>query len=786
MSGCAWTVSDWGDCSHACGPGVRLREANCSSGSTADCAHVERPLDRQDCGLGTGNCNWTAGAWGACSATLCGSRGTRLREVTCPSAEGIAGCHAVRPIAVEECLASTACSWRVSEWSSCQSECGWGTQVRSVSCQGVSEDGCSGPRPADSRECYGSAGCRWWLSSWSECNSTCGEGVQLREVVCDGECEGPGPSSSRACHRASSCTWAPGDWADCSVDCGAGVQLRSVVCTGGADEDCLGSARPPERRECHATSGCLWTTGAWSICSAACGAGTEQRTVACTSGHEADCEQAARPSATRPCTEAQGCSWRTAAWSACSASCGTGLRSRDVRCTGTDAASCEGEGPESSQPCTSEDGCGWAVGSWSGCNVLCRQGVQQRNVSCQRDDASECQSGPPTWQYCYADSGCEWLAFDWGACSDPCGLGTRTRDVRCTGASASLCRQTKPVDVEPCNGTVGCEWRVSHWSECNDTCGPETRQVRCLAAHAGGCLGEAPVAARACSAANCTRNTSAVARFSLALQLPEPVSEAMQAEVLESARIAVADVLEVPLSSVRVWIVPRGGSADIADAVGGVGRRLGTLLQLLAEVARLATGQLRLLASPAGHSLLSRRLGQELAPRGINASGLSLVVDPSTEGPAEPPAGPEAPGRTRSSDGAVGGTVAAITVTVAAASMSLAGLLACRSCMQRGKYAKQVAPETTKVMVAAAVPNELQAGSVALEVQSKLEALQARPQSKIASSGGLAAARQGAPPPAAPASTVRAPHRPAPQLPEQPQVPPVSARLPRGRSQSGH
>ena len=189
-------------------------------------------------------------------------------------------------------------------------------------------------------------------------------------------------------------SWSVSPWSMCSASCGVGVQTRSVTCqsTSGssvavADALCVPlGARPVTAQVCTAPmcNTFSWRTTAWSSCSVTCGKGLQWRTVFCVSNEDGAAQQdaACLPTASKPPTT-QECSsdacptfsWRVGAWSACPATCGTGVQIRSVQCRGSDNTvaadnfcTVSGAKPVNAQlcsasPCVSH---AWSAAEWVG------------------------------------------------------------------------------------------------------------------------------------------------------------------------------------------------------------------------------------------------------------------------------------------------------------------------------------------------------------------------------------------------------------------------------------
>ncbi|XP_013401718.1 hemicentin-1-like [Lingula anatina] len=173
------------------------------------------------------------------------------------------------------------------------------------------------------------------------------------------------------------CKW--GDWSPCDAPCGGGIQRRSMDCC-----DCTPrvAIRSCNRDPCP-VDGAWGPWSAFGACSRSCGGGEQIRTRSCNSPPVAgDGQPCQGPSAEIQACNDQGCpvdgQWGDwcCSWSACSATCGGGQRTRTRQCSNpapaNGGADCVGSGIEeemcNTQPCPTDGG--WSNWSdWSACNV---------------------------------------------------------------------------------------------------------------------------------------------------------------------------------------------------------------------------------------------------------------------------------------------------------------------------------------------------------------------------------------------------------------------------------
>ncbi len=118
-------------------------------------------------------------------------------------------------------------------------------------------------------------------SDWGSCSKSCGGGLQYRTkttTACDGTYTTT--TQSQVCNTQSCCTGPTvtySDWGACSASCGGGLQYRTKYI-----KNCDGTVtESQESQVCNSQACCtdpdVKTYGDWSACSASCGGGTKTR-----------------------------------------------------------------------------------------------------------------------------------------------------------------------------------------------------------------------------------------------------------------------------------------------------------------------------------------------------------------------------------------------------------------------------------------------------------------------------------------------------------------------------
>ncbi|KAG9336785.1 hypothetical protein JZ751_003133 [Albula glossodonta] len=255
--------------------------------------------------------------------------------------------------------------------------------------------------------------------------------------------------------RLESYFWSYGSWSECSKDCGTGYQSRLVYCAidneAYPDYLCASLPRPLSNRTCN--------------------------TQSCPQTHRM--AYLYRPQLWRPSERPRAFvySWKMGEWSTCSAACGGGSQGRTVQCISYDGsgprvvedAVCAAYTPQplSQQACNQQQCAEYAASGWSTCSVTCGVGQQMREVACVgaggarlEDYACSSRPRPHHTQPCQM-AACHrriaWHIGDWGLCSKSCGSGLRERQVICSDKERNLygaehCNShRKPATVEKCN-----------------------------------------------------------------------------------------------------------------------------------------------------------------------------------------------------------------------------------------------------------------------------------------------------------------------------------------------
>ncbi|XP_068595155.1 spondin-1-like [Brachionichthys hirsutus] len=213
-------------------------------------------------------------------------------------------------------------------------------------------------------------------------------------------------------------------------------------------------------------------------------------------------------------------------WSACSVSCGMGMRSREryVKQYPEDGSLCQLHAEES-EKCVVNAECSpsscvvteW--GEWDPCSVLCGVGMRRRErmVKMPPVDGSMCKAEVAEVEKCMMPE-CHSIPCmlspwsEWSECSVTCGRGLRMRQRMLKSEPADCTEeleQTEKCMLPEC--PVDCmvsEW--SEWSECNKSCGKghtiRTRMVK-LEPQLGGSACPETIQRKKCKLRKCRTKT---------------------------------------------------------------------------------------------------------------------------------------------------------------------------------------------------------------------------------------------------------------------------------------
>lgn len=502
----------------------------------------------------------------------CTCNGAAVEEYRCTDPRY--GTVSVKPATTQSCPLPVCAGYFEGPWSACSITCSSplaqsGLMQRQVTCMrngiAVPDGLCSGARPASVQTCNVDA-CPVYMykeGAWSECisptfttpSTTAGQGVRTGAVMC-----GPGTQT-----RTLEC-----------VDQATGQPANTIDQFGIVRDACFGLPRPPSSQGCSNTPCgiCDYYVGSWGDCSTTCDSpgllGTMKREVYCQDRNESRMEDESccktqmvedggafnnqnlreprmiplpRPQETSRCPQVP-CpeySWSQDDWSACSVTCGSGVKTRSVFCLLDDTKvgdeMCDGvlsrSGGADGRPTKPADreACQlqncmckrFVMEEWSGCSASCGPGTQKRKPYCEEYPCNarqgqdyyvrrftdpqevqvECREVIPTdEEETKEEKDCEFQAcgqFNFrmktvGQCSATCGNSFRNQEPECidtaqnTTVEMANCLLAGMEVPEP--GTVKCDvpkcptyqWRPEAWGFCSVTCGSGTysRNVPCL------------------------------------------------------------------------------------------------------------------------------------------------------------------------------------------------------------------------------------------------------------------------------------------------------------------
>ncbi|KAM9324527.1 hemicentin-1 [Gastrophryne carolinensis] len=318
-------------------------------------------------------------------------------------------------------------------WQSCSASCGQGVQKRMRLCNNPAPANgglyCEGEefeiRDCQNKPCPADGVWSDW-SSWEECSKTCGGGKKTRTRTCNiPSMEGEVKTCDGKAIDTTVCNIKPcpvdGKWSSwqawnpCSKTCGKGTQTRIRLCNNPPPSSdgtiCEGQEKQTQIcYEQHCPVDGNWSAwGSWTACSVSCGGGLRQRTRECSSpapqygGHKCEGNDYDKESCNRDLCPVNGNWGSWSSWSSCSRTCNGGQRRRYRVCDSpaplNNGRGCVGMDSEM-QKCSTEMcniGGNWGPWeAWSECSLSCGGGQQIRTRSCEHSISGMSCTGEST------------------------------------------------------------------------------------------------------------------------------------------------------------------------------------------------------------------------------------------------------------------------------------------------------------------------------------------------------------------------------------------------------
>merc|ERR1712174_10897 len=281
-------------------------------------------------------------------------------------------------------------------------------------------------------------------------------------------------------HAESSAAWAQwGEWGQCSATCGSGQRERTRLCVDGENvvDDGLCKGRNIHIEACN-TNECpkMMPWSAWSTCSATCGTGLRTRHRQCSI--IGFCQD--QPTRDQENCKLQNCMSSWSSWSSCDRPCGGGVEIRNRYCT---EPNCQVPPDEETRSCNVQYCEGWS--NWASMDNLCMPingqlcGTGRERVTrfCDGGDIGSpgCPSQDAIEKYipCNLEPCPEWAPWaEWSDCQN-----TRQGKIRERMRSCPILGACGP-EIQAIE-SIGCFTEWTSWSRCGWSTSTKTRKRYC-------------------------------------------------------------------------------------------------------------------------------------------------------------------------------------------------------------------------------------------------------------------------------------------------------------------